>query len=177
MQIEGKRIQSPIWRYPSQASKQASALHFNLLCFSCSTEGVNLAAARLRSTISDNVAQVSTLDKTHAFLFFPFFHSPSACSSHPRVHFLSPEYIWIQPCQTMAFVFDFASISFALSLSLPLPAWPTYLPASVSLKIPSWLGQSSQLGITPFLQASQNQGSVEFSEAELMMESLSPSTP
>lgn len=52
-----------------------------------------------------------------------------------------------------------------------------YLPASVSLKIPSWLGHSSQLGVTPHLHASQNQGSVEFSEAELMIESLSPSTP
>lgn len=51
------------------------------------------------------------------------------------------------------------------------------LPASVSLKIPSWLGHSSQLGETPHLQASQNQGSVEFSEAELIIESLSPSTP
>lgn len=53
----------------------------------------------------------------------------------------------------------------------------SHLPASVSLKMPSRLGHSSQLGVTPFLQASQNHGSVEFSEAELMMESLSPSTP
>lgn len=64
--------------------QQATASQFNLLCFSCSTEVVNSGAAQLRSTISDNVAEVSTLHKTHSSFFFP------SITALPSILFFTP---------------------------------------------------------------------------------------
>jgi len=61
--------------------QQAAAPQFNLLCFSCSSEVVNSGAAWLRSTLSDNVAEASTLHRTHSSLSLSPLLSPSSRSS------------------------------------------------------------------------------------------------
>lgn len=86
------REKNPKVQYKDIHLHQAGASQFNLLCFSCSSEGVNSAAAWLRSTISDNVAQVSMLHITHFSLplFFLYLCPPSILPLSFFHRYLSP---------------------------------------------------------------------------------------